>query len=84
MQSELLHLFFTFYQPSIRSMPSLLSSSICYYSILSGSYSPLLRIPFIFYRLVEISDESRATVAAAIVKGVKLSIVGTAAEALDM
>lgn len=46
--------------------------------------TPLSFFCFIFYRLVEISDESRATVAAAIVKGVKLSIVGTAAEALDM
>ena len=76
--------FFTFYPPSIRSISSPLSSSICYYSIFSGSHSPLPLIWFIFYRLVEISDESRATVAAAIVKGVKLSIVGTAAEALDM
>ena len=76
--------FFTFYEPSIRSMPSLLSSSICYYSILFSSHSPLSLISFIIYRLVEISDESRATVAAAIVKGVKLSIVGTAAEAMDM
>lgn len=36
------------------------------------------------FRLISLTDDSRAEVAAAIVKGVKLTIVGTAAEAVAM
>ena len=39
---------------------------------------------FLHFRLVTLTDDSRAEVAAAIVKGVKLTIVGTAAEAVAM
>ena len=39
---------------------------------------------FLHFRLVILTDDSRAEVAAAIVKGVKLIIVGTAAEAIAM
>lgn len=35
-------------------------------------------------RMVDASDESKKEIAAAIVKGVKLSLVGTAAEAIKI
>ena len=36
------------------------------------------------YRMVDLSDETRKDVAAAIVKGAKLSLVGTASEAIKI
>ena len=49
-----------------------------------SSDSKLTFIFFLHFRLISLTDDSRAEVAAAIVKGVKLTIVGTAAEAVAM